>query len=300
MNKNNKGFTLVELLATIVVITLVMGIAIPYVMNVINNSKNNSRELAINNIKTSAKYYAEDNSNEMIWTHERDDANNELENTYTCVSVTDLINKGYLKSSDIKNELNITNADNIVVKRNSGGVIYNEEIDNNICKNRPNVVPIPTNKFCSQIEYSGEVQNLIKKEYQEEDGRYIYTNNEQIDAGTYIIKASLNNTNYTGLYWEDGTKGTKEVSCSIRKAIPKIVIDPEGGDGDVMTPSTAIITSNISGKITLKSSNTGQAEAKVEGNTITKEHQKQHLDNTHTKMVIREVNKNVLKRIIQH
>ena len=44
MRKSN-GFTLVELLATIVVITLVMGIAVPYVISVINSSKDKTTSI---------------------------------------------------------------------------------------------------------------------------------------------------------------------------------------------------------------------------------------------------------------
>ena len=43
---NNKGFTLVELLAVIIILAIVVGVSIPAITNVINDSKNNSLGVA--------------------------------------------------------------------------------------------------------------------------------------------------------------------------------------------------------------------------------------------------------------
>ena len=43
---NNKGFTLVELLAVIIILAIVVGITIPSITSVINNSKNSSLGIA--------------------------------------------------------------------------------------------------------------------------------------------------------------------------------------------------------------------------------------------------------------
>ena len=49
MNKlNNKGFTLVELLAVIIILAIVVGISIPSITNIINDSKNNALGVAVN------------------------------------------------------------------------------------------------------------------------------------------------------------------------------------------------------------------------------------------------------------
>ena len=54
---NNKGFTLVELLATIVLISVVMGIATYSVINVINASKEKSEKIFVDKLGTSIQSY---------------------------------------------------------------------------------------------------------------------------------------------------------------------------------------------------------------------------------------------------
>ena len=58
---NNKGFTLVELLAVIVVLGIVLTIAVPGVTKLINKSKKNSFESSAQGLIQSAKYFYSDN-----------------------------------------------------------------------------------------------------------------------------------------------------------------------------------------------------------------------------------------------
>ena len=50
MKLNNKGFTLIEILAVIVILSLLAGIAIPSVLSSINTSKDASYDIMISNI----------------------------------------------------------------------------------------------------------------------------------------------------------------------------------------------------------------------------------------------------------
>jgi len=54
----NKGFTLIELIATIVVLALIMSIGAYSIVGIINGSRRKNYELLINNIKTATETYS--------------------------------------------------------------------------------------------------------------------------------------------------------------------------------------------------------------------------------------------------
>ena len=96
--KNNLGFTLVELIATIVILALVMGISTYSISAIINNAKEKNYQLLINNIKDAAEtYYQECKFNEYT---------NDIVNF--CIfddkdlitTLGELVMYGYLKSND--------------------------------------------------------------------------------------------------------------------------------------------------------------------------------------------------------
>lgn len=61
MIKNNKGFTLIELIATITIMLLIVGIAIPTSINFINRGKNNEFELIKDKILVAASEFYKEN-----------------------------------------------------------------------------------------------------------------------------------------------------------------------------------------------------------------------------------------------
>ena len=99
MKKNNKhmisgGFTLIEVLSAIVLLFIISGIGIYVALNIINNIKNNSYQVSINNIEKSAESYSFENPNKFTWLN----LDNEGDKYYLCVKVQDLIDYGYFKS----------------------------------------------------------------------------------------------------------------------------------------------------------------------------------------------------------
>lgn len=61
MNLNNKGFTLIELIATIALLAVIAIISFVSINGVVNQSKVNDCESLIMNIKSAAKEYVSDN-----------------------------------------------------------------------------------------------------------------------------------------------------------------------------------------------------------------------------------------------
>lgn len=91
---NNKGFTLVELIATIVVLALVMGLASYSIVGIIKRSKEKNYELLVTNIKDAAETYYQEcryAKNSAISCYPND-------NTYT-ITLGNLVEYGYLKGN---------------------------------------------------------------------------------------------------------------------------------------------------------------------------------------------------------
>ena len=65
MKINNKGFTLVEVLAVVVIISVLVAIMAPNINNLIVNQKRNSKEETKNSVKSAARMYISDNKYEI-------------------------------------------------------------------------------------------------------------------------------------------------------------------------------------------------------------------------------------------
>ena len=101
MKLNRKGYTLIELLAVILIIGLVLGFSTYGIINAFNTSKNKSLTISINSIKESAETYATEKSDDSSYWLDITDK----ENKYFCITIEELMNKGLLdKKANIKSK----------------------------------------------------------------------------------------------------------------------------------------------------------------------------------------------------
>lgn len=263
--KKEKGFSLIELIATIFILSIVIGIATYYITNIIDSSTEEEESLAIANVKQTAKLYIEEFPNDIIWKSTNESTNEK----YSCISIATLVNKGYLKKEELEN-LSLTQY--VIASKNESRTIIEEKLDDGtICQELNKVINIPTSKeFCSNPYYNGEQQNLIDNS--KEHKSIIFNNTTGINAGDYTVKANLVQDN---LIWEDGSIDEKEITCSIKKAIPQLILDSNGTDGTYIGTQSIHLTSNINGTITIKSSNKDHATASINNNTILKNEEKE-------------------------
>lgn len=136
---NKKGFTLVELIATIVVLALVVSISAYAITNIINSAKEKNYELLIKNIKDASETYYQ----------ECKYSNNSGITCNDTVTLQELVNYGYLKGNGTEdNKMEIINpkdnknigACSIAVKYENGKLtiknktnIESKTDDNNSC-----------------------------------------------------------------------------------------------------------------------------------------------------------------------
>lgn len=90
--KNQKGLTLIELLAVIVILAIVAAIAVPAIGNIIENSRYNAVKAdAINALNAAHLYYTDNPGGETS-------GDNEVGDTTTSINITKLKKAKYLES----------------------------------------------------------------------------------------------------------------------------------------------------------------------------------------------------------
>ncbi len=97
-NKRTNGFTLIELLAVIVILAILGLIAIPSILNSINDSKEKLYAEQVDRLLSAADNWAASNDNEL--------PNATFANEPITLSVSELQQSGLLKNEDVKNPLN--------------------------------------------------------------------------------------------------------------------------------------------------------------------------------------------------
>lgn len=95
---NRKGFTLIEVLAVIIVLSIILVIAAPGISNVYKNSKLKSEEVFTNRLSSVIDSYIKLNTDMIGFTRETEPAIKENQGTVT-------IYKGKLKEDNIEREI---------------------------------------------------------------------------------------------------------------------------------------------------------------------------------------------------
>lgn len=79
--KDQKGMTLIELLAVIVIIAIIAAIAIPAISNLIQNSREDALVADAQNVLSAASLYFAENGEQTTFEEDNADINNYLETT---------------------------------------------------------------------------------------------------------------------------------------------------------------------------------------------------------------------------
>lgn len=90
---NNKGFTLVEFLVTLLIVGIIFTVSNYVITNTFSMTNKNALEITINNIKSSSKDYIYEFIDNSDWIDNYDNTE------YVCISIGDLIEKGYFNDS---------------------------------------------------------------------------------------------------------------------------------------------------------------------------------------------------------
>ena len=115
--KKNKGFTLVELLAVIVILAIVSLVAVPSINGLLRKSRTNMFCKKVESIEAAAKYYAQDNLSDL-----GSDSKMVIANK---IPIRLLVEKGYLK----KDSDNCTVGSNCVTDPRDKSSLDNNYID---------------------------------------------------------------------------------------------------------------------------------------------------------------------------
>lgn len=247
--EGKNGFTLVELIAIVVIISILFSVGSYFIGNIIGNSKNETTYLTNDNIMTSAELYVKESSKDIIW--------NEQNITY--ISIETLINKGYLEANKVEE-----NRDKCVsIKKETNTYTETKIVDCSL--SNKTIVEIPkSNDYCKNIVYDG-----TEKEITFTPGiGYSFLNNTKTNAGSYKVTATL--TDKEKYIWEDETTNDKKITCSILKKTPELVLSSKGGPGTIGTTTIKFKSNDVDGKISIKSSNKAYATATTMDNNVTK------------------------------
>ena len=208
MNRlKNKGFTLIELIAIVVVLAAIFLVSFPILLGITKNTKESKYDVTVGNLCEAGKTYIANNQNKY--------PNATSVGAKITIPVIELVEYGVVDQDTIDPALNLSLEDSTL--------IYTVKDDQSLsCVFEGKVtVPAPNDSYCNEnLVYTGEVQSLLKRRIE----GVIYTNDTAINAGTYTITALLDDA--SPYMWDDTTKGAKTFTCTIKKADDNITIVP--------------------------------------------------------------------------
>ena len=229
--KNSKAFTLIELIAVLVILSLLLVMAIPQINGLITKNKLKSYNTKVNVIIKQAKQYAHDNETFLNESNKRYEG-------YVCntITVSQLKSLGYLEE----------------IEKESGNNKITDPRDNSSMENYVIMLYIKTNTTGTESnKYSGTIVGTVKNtdRCKSNGDLYLYTGREEVFtapvAGTYKIEAwgaqggSASKT-YHGGY---GGYAYGEITLAANE---KLYINV-GGKGDVTLQLNATVLGGYNG-----------------------------------------------------
>ncbi len=115
---NNKGFTLVELIAVLAVMLTILLIAIPSISSTIDRNKENLSSKSIDIIKAASEIY--------VSTYLKKDIKTSYNNGTCYIKITDLINKDILSLDEIKESSKDNEIDKIIIYKENNSIVVSK------------------------------------------------------------------------------------------------------------------------------------------------------------------------------
>ena len=163
--EKRKGFTLVELLAVIVILAIILIIAVPGVLSIINKTKDSAYDRQIDMIKNAAKNYV--TANTITWSGENPKS--------TVVTLDILQSGGYLdkKILDPRDKKEILCANVLVSKDNKNKITYDVDMTCN------DVQPITPRVGSGMIPIRYDGTNWVKADVSNKNFAWFNYGNQQ-------------------------------------------------------------------------------------------------------------------------
>lgn len=190
---NNKGFTLVELLATITILIIIFLIIVPSVTNIINSSKETVYNKQINTILTAAYDWSLKNINKLP---EKDGK--------TFVTLSELKMNGLVDANIIDTDTKEPFPNDLVISITNVGLSYKNK--NSYSKKEGNYLYTVEIKLMKSTEYINKKPTITL------DG--LTPNSDGTYTTSIDINSTFNNVNYTATS-SDGKDLTEQVIINI-------------------------------------------------------------------------------------